>query len=350
MSRYDAVEPSEPSEMVASPVLEARTHMLYLLGGFMVTQLLGVAARLGIADRVPVRGRAVSDVAAEIGVDADALRRVLRALASLGVFHVDDGVVTNTVLSGLFRSAAPMSMRWLAQSFSGEHYRVWEAAGLSIQDGRQAFDRVFGKPYFDWLGEHGEEAAAFNLAMAGNAVARQTLLEDYDWSDVETVVDVGGGTGAMLTSVLRRHPRLRGIVYDLPHARAEAEATIARAGLGGRCRFEPGDFFERVPAGADLYVLSQILHDWDDEHATMILRHCREAAGPHARLLVLDWALPTTDEQHWGKLLDLHMLVLLGGRERTVPEWDALLRAGGFTLDGVVAESPAGSLLQAART
>ncbi len=325
---------------------DARPRALHLLGGYMVTQALAAVARLGIADLVAERPRTVDELAAETGANREALARIIRALASVGVFTTTDGLVRTTEIGELFREDVPGSLRWLALPFSHEHYRAWGDAFETVQTGQPAFPRVFGSEYFEWLATHPAESDAFNRAMAAGAAARRTVLVERDWSDVETVVDVGGGTGTMLAGVLANHPNLRGTVFDLEHSRGEAETTIELAGLGDRCSFAAGSFFDRVPDGADVYLLAQILHDWDDERATAILRVCRAAARPDSRLLLVEAVLQPGDEPDWAKVLDLHMLVLLGGRERSETEWRALLEQGGFALDSVV-RAAASSLLEA---
>lgn len=310
----------------------SRERMLGLLGGFIVTQALGTAARLEIAELVHERPRTAEELAGAAGAEPDALRRVLRALASIGVFAHVDGIVHQTELSGLLRDGVPGSVRGHAEMFAGVHYRAWADADTSLRTGEPAFERVFGLPLFDWLGEHPDDSEIFNRSMAAGAAARRAALLALDWSGMKTVVDVGGGTGAMLTSLLAREEQLRGIVFDLPHLRSGAEATIDAAGLRDRCSFAGGSFFEAVPPGADAYVLSQILHDWNDEDAVSILHRCREAVTVTSRLLLVEAVLESGDDPDWGKMLDLHMLVMLGGRERTEDEWRTLLDRGGFDL------------------
>ncbi|HJU48253.1 MAG TPA: methyltransferase, partial [Gaiellaceae bacterium] len=233
------------------------------------------------------------------------------------------------------------------ETFSGEHYGAWADAPETFRTGEPAFPRVYGAAYFDWLQAHPAEAERFNRSMSGSATMRQAVLLEEDWSGVETVVDVGGGVGTMLVAVLTANPHLRGIVFDVPQTRPAAEETIGAAGLGGRCTFAGGSFFDAVPAGADVYVLSQILHDWDDERAVEILRVCRHAARSDSRLRLVEAVLEPGDAWDWLKLLDLHMLVLLGGRERAEDEWRAVLEAGGFRLERVTTREAA-SVLEAA--
>jgi hypothetical protein len=310
----------------------ARGRMLGLLGGFIVTQALGTAARLELAELVHQQPRTPRELAEATGADADALARLLRALASVGVFAHVDGAVHQTELSELLRDGVPGSIRAHAELFSGVHYGVWADADRSLRTGEPAFERAVGRPFFDWLEEHPEESRMFHRSMAAGAAARRAALLARDWSGVETIVDVGGGTGAMLTALLAQERHLRGIVLDQPHLRRDAEAAIEAAGVADRCSFAGGSFFDEIPGGADAYVLSQILHDWPDGDAVAILERCREAVAPASRLLLIEAVLAPGDDPDWWKLLDLHMLVVLGGRERTETEWGALLRRGGFEL------------------
>jgi len=313
-----------------------RVRLLNLAAGFMITQTIGAVVRFGIPELVAERPRSVAELADASGANPDALRRALRALASLGVFEQADGVVRHTELSELLRRDAPGSVEGQARLFSSFQFATWADAFETFRTGEPAFPRVHGRPMFDWFDEHPEEAATFNRAMEQRSMGRRTPLVDRDWSRERTVVDVGGGTGATLTALLAAHPHLSGTIVDLEHARDGAEAAIAAAGLAGRCGFVVGSFFEEVPAGADAYVLSAILHDWSDEEASAILRTCRAAMRGDARLFLVEAVIAPGDEPDWMKLLDLHMLVALGGRERSEAEWRELLAANGFWLEPLV--------------
>lgn len=309
---------------------DARLELLRDAYGFMVTQAIGAVARAGVADLVAERPLAIAELAARTGLPEDSLRRIVRALASLDVFALEGDVVSNTAKSKFLRSEADGSVAWIARSFSSEQYQVWARAGDAFGSGETAAPAALGAGYFDWLGEHPDEAATFNRAMAAGAALRVQAVAGLPWSD-EVVVDVGGGTGKLLAELLSRNPGLRGIVFDLPHAEETARSNLSAVGVAERCSFVSGDFFGVVPPGGDVYVLAKILHDWDDEPATRILRGCRAAMTPEARLLIVDSIVP----EEGGlipKLLDLHMLVLLGGRERTEAEWEALLAGAGFSL------------------
>jgi hypothetical protein len=290
-----------------------------LFWGALVTRLLAIAADLGIADALADGPRPVDELAREAGADPDTLHRILRALASDGVFAEEaPGVYRNTQASeGLRRGT-----RWhdFAHLFGG----VWHRPlGELTATGEPTFERVHGTDFWSWLGEHEHERGAFDRAMSGSREWKVDRVASAEWRGDELVVDVGGGNGALLVELLRRRPGLRGIVFDLP------ETTRDEAALGDRIEFVAGSFFERVPSG-DVYVLSTILHDWDDEHAGRILRTIRAAAPDDARLLVVDAVVPPGNEPHGAKLLDLLMLALFGARERDEAQWRALLGAHEF--------------------
>ncbi len=311
---------------------DPRSKLFGLVSGYMITQAIGAVIRLGVPELVSERPRSSGDLASALGTDPGALRRVLRTLCSLGIFIETDGIIAHTEMSELLRRDAPRSIAGQALMFSGLHYKTWEDSFETFKTGQPAFSRVYGRPFFDWLGDHPDEAAMFNAAMTGRAAGERQRLLERDWTAVSTVVDVGGGSGAMLAAILNENPNLTGIVYDLPHVREDAIRTIEAEGLADRCSFVAGSFFERVPAGGDVYVLSRILHDWDDASAASILQAVREAIEPPGRLLLVESVMGPGNQADDAKLLDLHMLVALGGRERTEDEWRNLLSGNGFTL------------------
>ena len=289
------------------------------LRGATMTRALGIVADLGLADALADGPRPVEDLAREAGADADTLHRLLRALASDGVFAEEEpGTFRNTPASELLRSEG-----WgdFAHLFGG----VWHRAvgALDAEAGEAAFPRTFGTEFWEWLAAHPEERAAFDRAMVNGNDGRVERLTSVGWRGDETVVDVGGGNGALLIELLQRQPGLRGIVFDLP------ETTRDEASFGDRIEFVAGNFFEGVPRG-DVYVLSTILHDWDDERAAAILRTIHASAPPDARLLVLDAVLAPGNEPQGAKWLDLLMLAQFNGRERDEAQWRALLAGAGF--------------------
>jgi hypothetical protein len=291
-----------------------------LMRGAMATRTVAVVSELRIADALADGPRPVEELAREVGAHPDTLHRLLRALASDGVFAEGKrGVFRNTDASELLRGSG-----WddFAHFFGGVWYRT---VGDLDADTREAlFPQIFGDDFWSWLAANPTERAAFDRAMSGGeGGGRVDQLAALDWRGEEIVVDVGGGDGSLLRGLLDRVPSLRGIVFDLPETNRD-EATFDE-----RLSFVAGSFFERVPQG-DVYILSAILHDWDDERAAAILRTIRACAPADARLLVLESVVPAGNEPHGAKWLDVLMLTLLGGRERDEEQWRALLGGAGL--------------------
>jgi hypothetical protein len=306
-----------------------------LMWGLAGTQCLYIVAKLRVADALAGGPRPVAEVAREVGADPDALERIVRALVAMGVFTQPEPGVAGLTDVGELLVEGPGSTRHNAIFFGDLTYRTWSGALTSAISGRPAFDEAFGAPFFDYLGEHPDEAETFNRAMEGGSAARIPPLLERDWQGVGTVVDVGGGNGAVLRALLEANGHLRGVVFDLPNVAASAQRDIGEAGLGERCAAVGGSFFDEAPPGGDVYLLAQILHDWSDDDAARILTRVREAMRDDAVLLVLELIVPEDDRPHPSKLVDLQMLVLLGGRERTRTQWAELLRRGGFELAAV---------------
>jgi hypothetical protein len=289
-----------------------------VLRGALATRTLAIVAGLGIPKALAEGSRSVEDLARETGTDADALYRFLRALASDGIFAEEEpGVFAHTPASELLLTSG-----WddFAVLFGGVWYRAVERLDAS---GKAVFPDTFGTDFWTWLAAHPEERARFDRAMAQGSDRRIERLDGVEWRDGETVVDVGGGNGSLLAELLKLHPGLRGIVFDLP------ETVRDESLFDARLEFIPGSFFEQVPEG-DVYLLGTILHDWDDSSATEILCAIRAAAPQHARLLVLDAVVPPGNDPFGPKWLDLLMLTLFAGRERNEGQWRALLADGGF--------------------
>jgi hypothetical protein len=289
-----------------------------LLRGALATRALAIAADLGVAGSLADGPRPVDELADTAGVDADALRRVLRALAGDGVFAEEEpGVFSNTEASELLATSG-----WgeFASLFGGVWY---QAVGELDASGRPTFPELFGTDFWAWLAERPREREQFDVAMAQGQDRRVERLGKLDWRGDETIVDVGGGNGSLLIEFLDERPGMRGIVFDLP------ETVRDESAFGDRIEFVAGSFFDSVPEG-EVYLLATILHDWDDESATRILQTIRAAAGPETRLLVLDAVVPPGNEPFGPKWLDLLMLALFAGRERDEAQWRALFAAGGF--------------------
>ncbi len=313
--------------------------MLDLLAGKWVSEAISVAAELGIADLLATGPEASDDLAKACGAHADSLYRLLRALASVGVFAEDEaGRFANTPLSETLRSGLPGSMRSMAMMFgSRPAWDAWGELRTSIRTGESAFKAVNGAYAFDYMKGDPEFGRIFGEAMTAFSAQELVAIHDaFDFSGVPTIVDVAGGHGAFLGSVLEKNPHQRGILFDQPEVIELARNAIADSPVAARCSLVAGDFFTEVPAG-DGYVLKHILHDWNDDLATKILDTIQRAAKPGAKLFVIDALVEPGNEPGFAKLLDLEMLVFYeGGRERTRTAIEKLFSASGFRLLRVV--------------
>lgn len=334
--------PIRTQENTAEPLMRA-------MSGFMYSAALNAAARLDIADLLANGPRPVAELAAATHCNEDALYRVLRALAAVGIF-AEAGPQTFALspASEFLRSDVPGSMRdlvrWADNRFQ---FQVWAELLHSVRTGQPAVEHLFGKPAFEVLADLPETAAEFNrgmTAISGRLVP--AVLDAYDFSGIRTLMDVAGGHGLVLCEILNRYPSLQGILFDVESV---VQGSQCRRCGQDRCRTIAGDFFHEIPRGADAYYLQHIIHDWDDERALAILDNCRRALDgvPGGRLLVVDSVLPEGPEPHPGKLLDLQMLLIPGGRERTEPEFRELFRKAGFQIAGIVPTRAADSVLEA---
>jgi hypothetical protein len=317
--------------------------------GAWVAQALYVAARLGIADHLNAGPKTADELAAATGAQPRELYRVLRALASVGVFaEGEDGRFRMTRLSDGLRSDVPKSARWMLIMLGDEwHWRPWGHLLHSVQTGEPAVEHVFGMDTFAYMRQDPEAAAVFNRAMTVQvSVSHAEVIAAYNFAKFGTIVDVGGGYGALIAAILKVHPQVRGILFDQPHVIEETRCRLAQAGLADRCEAIGGDFFEGVPPGGDAYVCSTVIHDWDDERAIAILKRCREVMPPHGRMLLLESVVAPGNLPSLGKLLDLEMMVQTGGQERTEAEYGALFAAAGFRLTRVVPTLSQTSLLE----
>jgi hypothetical protein len=335
--RYGGAAGSITAMTTAGSASAADRAAVLLLVDHYTPLLVRLVTHAGVLEAYGHRARSVAEVAAEAGVHAPTLARVLRALESRGVVEsVPDGRHRLTAAGRLLLAGEPGSMRGLA-NFKPWEIHPWAESLHTLRTGEPAFPAYYGKPYFDWLAERPELAADFNASMRRRTASLLAAgIDAYDWPDTGTLVDIGGGNGQLLAAVLATRPGLRGMLVDLPQGVAEAPELLAAAGVADRVEIRPGDFFGALPPGGSHYVLSSVLHDWADEPSVRILRRCREAMTPDARLVLFESVLRPGAEPDPGKQLDLHMLVLVGGRERARDEWAALLAAAGFTLDRVV--------------
>ncbi len=321
-----------------------------MAAGSWIAPVLYATAKLGIADRLADGPRTAAELAIPTKTHAPTLHRLLRTLAGLGILTERDGQrFALTPLGEAMRSGAPGAARSTVLAFcSPALWRSWEEIVYSLETGRTGFEKVNGMPMFDYLAQHPEEASAFSEAMVGfHGAEPPAVARAWDFSPFRNVVDVGGATGNMLAAILSHHPQPRGVLYDRPHVVRDAPALLAARGVADRVRIEPGNFFEGVPPGGDVYVLSHVIHDWNEEQCLTILGHCRRAMKPDARLLIVETVLPPGDTPHPGKVLDMVMLVIPGGQERTAAEYDALLAKAGFRLTRVVPTESVVSIVEA---
>ncbi|MGE5334057.1 MAG: methyltransferase [Nitrososphaerota archaeon] len=332
---------SDHESNTMSPPEELR-RLFELMGGYRVTQALYVAAKLGIADLLAGGPNTANDLAAATGANSDALYRLLRMLANIGVFEeAADRQFTLTPMATLLQQDHPYSLRAQALLFGGDGYRAFGGLLHTVMTGETAFNHVFGAGHFAYLAEHPEESAIFSQAMsASSRRVVPAIVGAYYFSSAQTVADIGGGQGMLLGAVLRANLTLRGILFDEAHVVAMAEPVLAAAGIADRCACVAGDFFAAVPPGADIYMLRHIVHDWDDECSVAILRNCAEAAGTGGKVLVIESIVEPGNGFSTVKMLDVQMLVMNGGRERTAEEYRQLFTAAGLALTRII---PAGA-------
>lgn len=327
--------------------LPPSVELLTMITGHWRAQAIHAAAKLGIADVLRDGPKSAAAIAAAVGAHPGALSRLLRALASVGVFtQGKDGRFDLTPMAELLRSDKEGTLRSLALSICGAQYAAWASALYSVQTGRPAFDHVYGLPFFEHLAKDPEASKAFNDAMTNQSrMAHSAVAASFDFSQFKRIVDVGGGNGALLELILQNNPEVTGVLFDQPHVVEGARERLAGTEVASRCEIVGGSFFEAVPSGGDAYLMAMVIHDWDDEQACQILKNCRRVMGPEARLLLSELVIPPGNSAFFGKLLDLDMLVNLGGKERTEAEYRDLLRASGFHLNDIVPAHSSSSAL-----
>ena len=324
--------------------------LIQLLTGMWATEAIAAAARLGVPDLLASGPRTADEVAEKSGSHAGAMHRLLRGLASLGVLERrDGGRWALTAVGERLRSDVPATFR---DAFIAEtdhvHWQSWERLADAVRSGLPRPLPVLGAAAFEYYGKNLAEGEQFGKAMQNiSRFAAAAVLEAYDFSGVKTMMDVGGGNGSLALAILEKHPEMRGKVFDLPYIEPQAKLGIHAAGAALRCGFESGDFFQAVPKGADLHVLKFILHDWTDEECVRILRSCRASLESGGKLLVVEMLVPEEIRPDFVMLMDLNMLVMTGGRERTAKEFEALFAEAGFRMTRVVPTKSPFSLLEA---
>jgi hypothetical protein len=332
------------------PTTAQAQAMQEMIWAAWMSQAITAAADLGVADALYGGPLPIDELAAKVGADPDALRRLLRALISRGIFvHRDDGRYQLNAMAELLRSDAPVSMAATARFIGARQHREhWSHLTQAIASGNAAVPTLRGKDFFGYLGDDPEFGQIFNDAMTSMSTASiGPVVDAYDFTPFGTVVDVGGGHGRLLAAILGSAPNAHGVLYDMPEVIAGAAPLLRESGVAERVRLTEGSFFDSVPAGGDAYVLKHIIHDWDDDPSIQILRNVRSAAAAGATLLLIEGVIPEDASESIAKLMDMEMLLVNNGRERTAGEYRRLFDAVGFRLTRVVDTAASLSIIEA---
>ncbi|TWT39244.1 methyltransferase [Blastopirellula retiformator] len=318
----------------ASPV----EQLMEMIGGFQISQVVLTVGELGLADLLKDGPCSVEDLAQDCGANPERLYRLLRAAASVGVFaETDPHVFKMTPLAEPLASDHPYSLRSFSQMMRDEHFAVWGRLASAVRSDENAFQEMYGQEFFTYLGDHPKSAAIFDAAMTSyHGRETEAILDAYDFSQFDMIADIGGGNGSKLAAVLTKHPQLRGLLFDLPHVVERAAEKLESSRVSDRATLIGGDFFAEVPRSADGYMMRHIIHDWDDEKSTLILKNCRAAMEPGQKLLLIEYIIPPGNEPSFGKFIDLTMMLIPGGKERTEAEYRDLLAGCGFQLERVI--------------
>jgi O-methyltransferase domain/Dimerisation domain len=314
-------------------------QLMDMIFGFALSRSIAVAAQFKVADQLKDGPKTVDEIAAATGVHPRSLYRLLRALAGAGIFSEDvDGRFSLTPLSELLRSDAPESLRGFAEMMADDvNFETWAQLPYSIETGHPAFPHKNGMPWFSWLEQHPDVGARFHNAMTSlSAGAVVAVINSYDFSGINKLVDVGGGHGLLLASVLSKYPEMKGILFDDPRVVAGAKDVLTANGVEDRCETVGENFFKTAPAGGDAYILKHIIHDWSDDECVTILGHCFSGMTTGGKVLIVEMVVPEPNVGGVSKFLDLEMLLFLTGRERTASEYRELLARAGFEMTRIV--------------
>jgi len=308
-----------------------------MLAGAALSRAICTIAELGVADHIREGApQPVAKLAQLTGAHEESLYRMLRFTAGYGVFReLGQRAFDHTPLSASLRTDAASSFRPAAQMFH-RIFPAWDGLHHAVQTGDLSFQKVFGQPLFDYIGQHQELAPIFDAGMtAFHGHETNAMLDAYDFGDIETLADVGGGNGSLLSATLKRYPHLKGILYDLGHVAGRAQEALQKLGLQDRCSVIEGNFFESVPPGADAYLMRHVIHDWTDEQSIKILGNCRKVVPPNGRILLVEFDVSLPNQASLGKDADMIMLAFPGGKERTQEEYRVLFEQSGFRLNSV---------------
>ena len=324
-------------------------QMMQMITGFWTSCCIYAAAKLNIADHLKEKPQTADQLAETTHSDSASLYRVLRALSSVGLFTENrQHQFQLSPLGATLQSDVPGSMKAMAIAQLGDHFNAWGNLVYSIKTGNTAFDNVEGMSVWKYYETHPDEGVNFMKAMTGvtNAVI-MNVLPFYDFSDFKTIIDVGGGNGALLMAVLKSAPQAKGIVFDEEYVVNETEKELATQGFDKRCSIASGSFFDFIPRDADAYLMKMVLHDWNDEQCLQILNNCSKAMRPESKLLVIEAVIPEGNDPHPGKFMDINMLAMTGGRERTEKEFASLFANAGLKLSKIIAtRSPMFSIVE----
>ncbi len=311
---------------------------MQLIMGGMISGTLGALARLGVPDYLEAGPLSAEELAPKVGAEPGPLYRLMRACASVGVLHEGaDGKFSQTPMSAILRSSGPISLRGWAMFTAHEvHHQGWEHLEYCVRTGKQALDKIYGKPAFALMKERPDISSVFNHAMTDlSRLDSPAIAEAYGFEGIHSLMDVAGGHGLLLATILERHPHLHGTLYEIPAVIAGARSGPLQPVMD-RCTLLEGNMFESVPSGYDAYMMKHIIHDWPDELSLKILRHCRAGVNAGGKLLVIDHVLESGNDFDPGKFLDLEMLIFPGGCERTEKQFQDLFAASGWRLHRVI--------------
>jgi 2-polyprenyl-3-methyl-5-hydroxy-6-metoxy-1,4-benzoquinol methylase len=331
-------------------VLPPSVQLMQILFGFAASRAIGVTAELRIADLLQDGPKTAEQLAEQTNVHPRSLYRVLRACASVGVYSENsEKQFSLTPLAEPLMSDVPGSLRAFAEMITTDwQFQTWAELSYTVKTGKPAFDKVHGMTSFEYFWSNERAGQQFNDAMTSNSsFASVAVVNAYDFSTISSLVDVGGGHGFLLASILTKYSTVKGILYDMPAIVAEAEKQLLAHGVTDRCETVGGNFFESVPKGADAYIMKHIIHDWNDEQCITILENCRNAMTPGGKVLVVEMVLPDGNEPSIGKFIDLQMLQFLPGCERTEAEYRLLFDKAGLQLDRIVPTTSPFSIIEA---
>jgi len=317
-------------------------RIIKMLNSYWISQSIYAVAKLGISDLLKDGSQSCEELAKSTNMNPGALYRLMRALASTGIFaEQENGYFALTPMAKCLQNDFPGSVRPLALMSGEEQYQAWGNILHSVRTGKSAFDHLYQMNIFDYFAQNQESGEIYDKAINTFAVmARKAIQKSYDFSSINMLIDVAGGQGAMIASILKFNPHMQGILLDKPAVIASAKHLLEEEGVAERCQLIGGDIFESVPKGGDAYILKYILHDWGDEAAITILKNCRQAMDKNSKVLVIEQIIPSGNEPCIGKLSDLHMLVTHpGGAERTEVEYRVLFESAGFEITKIVSTS-----------